>query len=275
VHVPAFATEPARAAMTSTLTSYQMIAGNLQRWQSLTKAQPDVANATAYYQKAIGGIKTIDGFLNNYRVFSYAIKAFGLDDLIYAKGLMRKVLQGGVADSKSYANKLSDPRFRAFAAAFDFAGKGAAATATAAATTDVVNAYVQQTTEANAGAQNEGVRLALYFQRKAAAIVSPYQILADKALLRVVQTALQIPPESSAQDIDKQAQTIVAKLNLKDLQDPAKVTKFIQKFAVLYDLNNASLQPPAPAVQLIGGDAASSGMSADLWMSLQTLAAKR
>lgn len=258
--------------MTSTLTSYQLIASNLTRWQAITKAQPDVANATAYYQKTIGSIKTIDAFVNNYRVFSYAMKAFGLDDLIYAKGMMRKVLQGGVADSKSYANQLSDPRFRAFAAAFDFAAKGAAATGAKAATTDVVNAYVQQTTETNAGAQNEGVRLALYFQRKASSITSPYQILADKALLTMVQTALQIPAASSAQDIDKQAQTISAKLNLKDLQDPAKVQKFIQKFAVLYDIGNSSSQQQAPAVQLISGSASGTEMSTDLWMSLQTLA---
>ena len=52
------------------------------------------------------------------------------------------------------------------------------------------------------------MRLALYFERKASGITSAYDILADPALLKVVQTALSIPPETGAQDIDKQAALI-------------------------------------------------------------------
>ena len=69
---------------------------------------------------------------------------------------------------------------------------------------------MRQTLEENAGAQNEGVRLALYFQRKAEASKSAYEILADPALLKVVQTALGIPPETGTQDIDRQAALISA-----------------------------------------------------------------
>ena len=38
------------------------------------------------------------------------------------------------------------------------------------------------------------MRLALYFTRKASSITTSYQILADKALTQVVQTALGLPP---------------------------------------------------------------------------------
>ncbi len=57
--------------------------------------------------------------------------------------------------------------------------------------------------EESAGEQNEGVELALYFARKAPSITSAYGILADKNLLKVVQTALGLSEYTSYQDIDK------------------------------------------------------------------------
>ena len=74
-------------------------------------------------------------------------------------------------------------------------------------------------------AQNEGVRLALYFQRKAGDITSAFGILADKALFEVVRTALALPVGMSQADIDVQAAMITKRLDLADLKDPQKVDK--------------------------------------------------
>ena len=51
---------------------------------------------------------------------------------------------------------------------------------------------------------NEGVRLALYFQRKAPTITSALSILADKALLKVTQTTLGLPTSMSQAEIETQ-----------------------------------------------------------------------
>ena len=53
-----------------------------------------------------------------------------------------------------------------------------------------IDKYMRQTLEENAGEQNEGVRLALYFERKAPTLTSFYEVLADPALAKVVRTAL-------------------------------------------------------------------------------------
>lgn len=257
--------------MLSTLASYQMISRDLSKWQATTKAKPEVATATKYYQDHIGSVKSIDDFLKNDRLFSYAMNAFGLGDMTYAKGMMRKVLEGGIKDASSLANKMSDPKFKAFATAFDFVGKGASAATSAATTKDVVNKYVQQTTESDAGDQNEGVRLALYFQRNAPNIKNAYQVLADKALLTVVQTALGIPPGASMQDIDTQAKTIGAKLNMADLQDPAKVQKFVQRFAAMYDMNNTDFTQSNPVLSLFSGSTGGATIGTDLLTSIQGL----
>src|SRR5262249_17349605 len=71
-------------------------------------------------------------------------------------------------------------------------------------------------------------------------IKNPYQILADKALTQVVQTALGLSPTVSSADIDKQASMLTELLNLSDFQDPTKVNRFAQRFAAMWDANQAA-----------------------------------
>ena len=134
---------------------------------------------------------------------------------------------------------------RTFAAAFNV-GTGGTITLTPnvqaqskAAQTATTDAYLAQTMESEAATQNgDGVQLALYFRRVAPTITSAYQILADKALTKVVQTMLGLSSNSSKADIDSQARTITSKLNLADFKDPTKLNKLVARFAALYDLTN-------------------------------------
>ena len=47
------------------------------------------------YQANIKTIKTIDDFVKNDRIFKFAMKAYGLEDMAYAKGLIKKLLRRG------------------------------------------------------------------------------------------------------------------------------------------------------------------------------------
>lgn len=255
--------------MLSTYTSYNLIASNLDRSLTNTAKQTDTARETEYYKEHISEVKSVDDLMKNDRLYRYAMKAYNLDDMIYAKGMIRKVLEGGVSDSDSLANKLSDSRFKALAAAFDFNTYGESTTATTAVETDTVNNYVRQSLETDAGEQNEGVRLALYFSRKASQVTSAYGILADAALLKVVQTTLGISELSSLQDVDTQAKTIDAMMDVADLQDPEKLGKFIEKFTAKYDAENSSAASD-PTVSLFSASS-QVGFSADLLMSIQSL----
>ena len=138
-----------------------------------------MARETAYYLDNIKNVKSIDDFLADDRVFAYAMKAFGLQDMTYAKAFMRKVLTEGIADSDSFANKLADKRYREFADTFNFAEFGTTTTIFDVTRQGTVDRYVRQTLEEDAGGKDEGVRLALYFERKAADLTSPFSILAD------------------------------------------------------------------------------------------------
>lgn len=234
--------------MVSTITSYQIISNNLSRSLDQTAKKADVDRETSYYLARIGDVKTIDDFLGDYRLYSYAMKAFGLSDMTYAKAFMRKVLTEGISTSNSFANKLVDTRYREFAATFNFADYGEYATSIPDAQSGTVTKFVRQALEEDAGNQNEGVRLALYFERKASTITNAYQILADKALLEVVQTALGISSTTSMADVDKQAAMLEKRLDFDDFQDPAKLKKFLQRFSVMWDVNNSQNTPSAASI---------------------------
>ena len=226
--------------MISTTAAYLAVSNNLSRQQAATAAQGDVKSATNYYLANIGKVKTVDQFINNYQLFSYAMKAFGLSDMTYAKGLMTKVLDGGVTSSTALANTLSDPRYKAFATAFDFAANGKTTTTTTAATTGTTAKYVEQTLEDNQAKTNPGVSNALYFSRHASSVTSVYGLLADSTMLSVVETAYGISTTLGQSDIDTQAAVLTKVVPIADLQDGAKVAKIVSRYTAQYDVSTSS-----------------------------------
>lgn len=222
--------------MTTTTADYLAVTQNLARYQAMTAAEPAVKTATAYYQANIGSVTSISDFVGNYRLLSYALDAYGLGDQINAKALITQVLEGGVSNPKSLANTLSDSRWKAFAAAFNFVGDGAASVSSSSTVQTTTSNYVEQQLESDQGAQDVGVQLALYFQRVAPTVTSEYGILADPNLLEVAQTIFGLSPATSATNIDAQAQTLSKLMPLSDLQNPAKLQQLTERFTAMYDL---------------------------------------
>ena len=220
--------------MTTTTMAFQAVARNLPKSLERAAAMPQTANESAYYLANIGKIKSIDDFLGNDRIYRYAMKAFGLEEMTYAKGLIRKVLTEGVDSSSSFANKLTDPRYKELATTFNFARYGSATTSFDRTQKPMTERYVRQVFEEQQGSQNENVRLALYFERKAPGLKNAYE--ADPALLKVVQTALGIPASTSMMPIDKQAEMISKKLDFDQLKDAEGVQRFLLRFTSLADI---------------------------------------
>ena len=222
--------------MTTTTSAYLAVSQNLSRYQAMTVAEPAVKSATAYYEANIGSVTSIKAFVDNYRLLSYALDAYGLGDQINNTALITQVLQGGVSNPKSLANTLSNSNWRAFAAAFNFADRGSS-TSLANAVQTTTSDYAEQQLESDQGAQNGvGVQLALYFQRVAPTVTSEYGILADPNLLEVAQTIFGLSPSTSAQSLDTQAKELSQLMPISDLKDPAKLKQLTERFTAMYDL---------------------------------------
>ncbi len=218
--------------MTSTTTAYLAVSQNLSRYQAMTAAEPAVKTATAYYEANIGSVKSIGDLVGNYRLLSYALNAYGLGDQINARGLIAKVLEGGVSNPKSLANTLPNPQWKAFAAAFNFVDSGSASPSSSSSVQTTTSDYVEQQLESDQGSQDVGVQLALYFQRVAPTVTSEEGILADQNLLEVAGTIMGLSPSVAS---DVQPQTLSELMPLSDLQDPAKLQQLTERFTAMYD----------------------------------------
>ena len=253
--------------MLTTYTSYQLISKDLQKSLDRKASEPIIAREVEYYLANIENVKSIDDFLGDHRLYAFAMKAFGLEDMTYAKAFMRKALTEGIEDKGSFANRLQDQRYKDFVTTFNFARDGENATTFERARQGTVDNYIRQTLETDAGTDDQGVRLALYFERKASSIKGPYDILADTALLQVVRTALGIPDTAAGGDIDAQAAMIENRLDLDSLKEPEGLNRFLKRFTALWDAENNTGSDPV--LTLFTGASASSGMNVDLLMSLQ------
>jgi Protein of unknown function (DUF1217) len=218
--------------MTSTTTAFLAVSQNLSRYQTMTAAEPAVKTASAYYAANIGSVKSISDLVGNYRLLSYALNAYGLGDQINSKGLITKVLEGGVSNPKSLANTLPNSQWKAFAAAFNFVDSGATPPSSTSSVATTMSDYVEQQLESDQGGQDVGVQLALYFQRVAPTVTSEYGILADPNLLEVAGTIMGLSPTAAS---DLQPQTLSELMPLSDLQDPAKLTQLAERFTAMYD----------------------------------------
>ena len=253
--------------MTTTYTSYRLITADLATSLKRVAEQPDVKRESAYYLSRIGSIKTIDEFFADSRLYNYAMKAHGLEDMAYAKAFMRKVLTEGIDGDDAFANKLSDSRYKELVQSLNFARHGEAATSFDRAGQGVVDKYNRQTLEVNAGTENTGVRLALYIERMASSVTSGYSIIADDAISQVVRTALQLPDEFVGTDVDRQSAYYEDVLNLEDFQDPVKVGKFLERFTAMWELDNPSGSDPMTVFQ----PTSLTGISTDLLISINNL----
>ncbi len=254
--------------MVSLITSYNRLAGNLITSIKRVSEQPLIKREAEYYQANIGKIKSVDDFMSNTRIYNFALKAFGLEDMQYAKAFIRKVLNEGVDAPEAFSLQLSDQRFREFATVFNFKRYAAATTSFDRVQSGTVDMYLRNSLEAQSGEENEALRLALYFERKAGTISSAFSILADKALYQVVRTSLGLPAAISGSDIEKQAKMLSEKIDISKLGEPDYIKKTITRFLGRHEAENSSAQS-SPAANLIAG--ANSGIDMRMILSLQTL----
>jgi hypothetical protein len=259
--------------MLNSTVYFNLITKDYSRSLANAATDPTVARENTYYLNNIGKVTSIDQFLNNSQLYTYAMKAYGLGGMLNEKGLVRQVLEQGVSSSTALANTLSNPNFKALATALNFQANGTSATSKAAATTGTVAAYNQQALDTQVGQQSTGAKMALYFQQNVGKITSTYNILGDVTLLNVVESALGLSTSISGEDIDTQAKLLDtamtnAGMTISNLQNPTKLAQFLQRFTANYDANNPSSASTTPTSAL---DVTTPGISSDLLLSLANL----
>ena len=239
--------------------------------------EEDKTKATAeskYYSAEIGKIETLDGLLSNRRLVDFILVAAGLDPEEISTDHVRQMFESDFSDPNSFINTQPNTTlYKEIVASYNFDSEGKLARPSEGIQTrrgllETEDLYLNQTLEEEKGNDNAGVRLALYFRRMASGIGSGYDLLADNALLQVIQTTFSIPQEMSSADVDLQYAYINRVLDIEDLHDPEKLDKLLARFTALYDVEN---NVDITGAELILSGSGRNGISADTLLSLTQL----
>jgi len=194
--------------MISTYLSYDLInrdlKGNLER----VSTNSQVERERAYYNEKIGQVTELDDFLDDYRLYSYAMKAHGLEDMTYAKAFMKKVLESDLSDENSFANKLTDQRYRQFAASFQFSSD-TTIIQTKRQIDTVIDSFKQSVEDESDAVAGE----VAYFKSAIGSVTSMDQLLNNERLRNFVLNAFDLDTKYWSKDH-------ITKVLTSDIDDP-------------------------------------------------------
>jgi hypothetical protein len=196
---------------------------------------PNIERDVDYFLENAPKVETVDEFIDDHRLMTVALSAFGLEDEIQYLGRMKKVLTESPSDEDALVNQLIDPRFKKIAEAFQFADLGLAQLTLTSFLDDIVDKFKTNEFEKYLGEQNPALREVEYFRRNIGSIENTYNILGDLVLRSVVTYSLDLPREIALQSVDKQKDLIDARVDIEDFKDPEFVETFIRRFLILKD----------------------------------------
>ncbi|MGK9050481.1 DUF1217 domain-containing protein [Neorhizobium petrolearium] len=258
------------AAITNVAKDYILRKTRFLEGDELEAAKKKAEEEAKYYTDAMQRIDSRDELLADRKLLDILLTSKGIDPETVTDDFLKQAFNSDLDDPESFVNAQTDKRFAQMVGTFNFDAQGnidrsaAGEAQNGGEVAATLNLYVRQLLETQQGEENAGVRLALYFQRMADTITDAYVILGDEALMEFFRIAFQLPQEIGNMDVDQQAKIVEKNLNLEDLSDPEKLGKLIERFTMMYDLENATVS--SSALDILYGSNGSAGISADtLW----------
>lgn len=217
----------------------------------------------AYFEENIGKVETAADLVGDRRLLNFALTAYGLEDDLDKKALVRKILEEGTDDKKALANRISNTGYKEMTTAFGFGNETGVQTATDGFAAKIVKLYKERSFESSVYDQNAHLGLVMNFNRKAEMLSegegkSWYTVLGDKQLRKVFEGALGLPASFINLDIDKQAMMMEKKAkqvfgsgSLTAFQDQKNVDKLITRFLARAQIEEGGASATGPGANAL------------------------
>lgn len=218
-----------------------LIDSTRERQLESLRAEPQHARAAEQFRERIADISSPKEFVQDFEVYSFVMRAFDLEDQIFGKGMIRKILESDPTDSSSLVNRLSDSRFGELHAALGFttaSGPQSPDFSNATWQEGIVDLYYDRAFANGYADQNETVGTVLAFREEAAELNSWYDVLKNKELTGFFQTALNLPKQMSGLEVEKQAEILADKYDLSKLSDPEERERLINRYMAISEALN-------------------------------------
>ena len=117
--------------------------------------------------------------------------------------------------------------------------------------------------------QNSTVGTVLELRSKVGEIDSWFEVLADEEIGEFFRTALGLPDEMAALDLDQQVRIFDARYDLSKLSDPEEVDSLITRYVAISDVLNPPAAATSTAVSLLSS--AASGQFVPITINIPTV----
>ena len=238
---------------------------------------------TAHFREKIGTVRTAADLVADRTLLKVSLGAFGLQDDLPNRYFIQKVLEGGVLDTDSLANKLSDPRYAALAKAFGFGDYSVPRTVLSTFPDEIISAYRDKDFEVAVGNVDENLRLALALDGELGRLVDRttsadarwFGVMGSAPLREVFETALGLPETFASLDIDQQlgvfrqrAEQVFGVSEVADFADPAMTERLRTRFLVMAEVESgSSAVARSPALTLLSGSGSATSLLSVLYGS--------
>lgn len=215
--------------------------------------------AAESFRERISNISTPEEFVKDFEVYSFVMRAFDLEDQIFGKGMMRKILESNPDDDESLLNRLVNANFDEIHEAMGFTTGAGVQTPDFTDTAwqdQIVDRYFDTVFRLENNVQNPTVGTVLELRDKVGEIDSWFDVLKDREIAEFFRTALALPSQMATLDVDKQVEIFSEKFDLSKLSDPEEVSRLETRYLAISDvLNPPQFQTNSIAVQLLSSSA--------------------
>lgn len=249
------------------LTGWAFLGRTLAAQKKAFAADAQAGRDKEYFRDRIGAVDTAGALLDDRRLLSVALTAFGLERDINNRAFLRKVLEDGTLSPGALANRLADKRYLDFARAFGFGDFPVPNTKKSDFADKVLGAFEAKKFEAAVGQVSSDMRLALNARTELAAIAGRslsadgkwYAAMGSPPLRQVLQTAFGLPSSFVSVDIDRQlailkarAGTALGESGIDQFTDPARVDKVVRLFLLRSGPTGGATSPALSLLQGAG-----------------------
>lgn len=220
--------------------------------------QPQIQRDEAYFRDRIATVRSAEDLVSDRRLLRISLEAFGLEADAGARAFVRKLLEDGTVSRGALANRLTDPRYGQFVAAFGFSDLPVPRTVLSGFADEILSRWKSQRFEAAVGAVDNDLRLAMNARRELAAIAGSsgsdtakwLRIMGNVPLRRVVEGAFGLPQSFGRIDIDRQvsmlkdrARAVLGNDAAAQFRQPEAVEALVRRFLIVAEAGRTN--PPS------------------------------
>ncbi|WP_425051094.1 DUF1217 domain-containing protein [Psychromarinibacter sp. S121] len=210
-----------------------LVRENRETFEADVQRDPMSKREIESFRERIGSVETVEDLVNDYEVFSFVMKAFGMEEEIYAKAMMKEIFTSDPEDDTSLINRLTDDKYTKANEELGFNADGTAGSNFSDPDwiEEMVDRYTTQRLIDTQTDVNESVGIALAFEQKVSGLTSWYKVLANTEMKDFIMTAFGMPESSDNASVDSLKKMLEKRMDIEDLQDPEVQEKLIRQYS--------------------------------------------